>query len=276
MISAGWIYNGIIYLYALSLLFAFSDFLGANRKARRMGTGLLIFVWLLQLSDLAGILYRSHTLIEFSLKETLLLYSWILVTASLLIQLIFRVELFQFFVNLPAFGVLLLPLFNNPSFSTSLNDAFGGDKLLLAHIALAICSYSAFAVSTVFSAMYLILHRQLKGRQWSQTMKRMPSLEAIDRAAFAAAVVGVPLLAASMALGADGIWRQGDTAMLLDEKVIGSLIVFLMYGIIVVQRFAWQMTRVKLSMWNVVAFGVVLVNLLLTNYYSAFHQWNGG
>jgi HemX protein len=276
MISAAWIYNGIIYLYALSLLFTFSDFVGANRKTKRMGTGLLIVVWLLQLVDLAGILYRSHTLIEFSLQETLLLYSWLLVTASLLIQLVFRVELFQFFINLPAFGILLLPLFNNPSFSTSLKDAFAGDKLLLVHIALAICSYSAFAVSAVFSAMYLILHRQLKGRQWSQTMKRMPSLEAIDRSAFAAAVVGVPLLAASVALGADWIWRQGDKAMLLDEKVIGSLVVFLMYGIVVIQRFAWQMTRVRLSIWNVVAFAVVLINLLVTNYYSAFHQWNGG
>jgi HemX protein len=36
-----------------------------------------------------------------------------------------------------------------------------------------------------------------------------------------------------------------------------------------------KMPGVKLALWNIGAFAFVLINLIVSNYYSAFHQWIG-
>jgi HemX protein len=59
MVTQSWLYDAILYIYALSLLFYFSDFARANRSVKRMGTGLLSFVWVLQTVYLAFQIY-SH------------------------------------------------------------------------------------------------------------------------------------------------------------------------------------------------------------------------
>lgn len=273
--TKNWFYDAIVYIYALSLLFYFSDFVGANQRAKRMGTGLLSFVWSLQFVYLAVSLYGSRTMLDFTLLETLLLYSWLLITLSLVIHRFFRIDLFVFLVNLFGFAVLLLPAFFNPSFSTTIPGALFGDKLLFAHAALAIVSYAAFAVAAVFSGMYLFLHRQLKEKNWSQTMKRLPSLEVIHRYTGYAVIAGAPLLLISMALGFVRLWLQGDVRVLFDSKVLNSIIVLGAYAFYIIQRFSLRIPGVRLAAWNLAAFAVVLINLIVSNYYSAFHQWIG-
>ncbi len=54
MVTRSWLFDAMIYMYALSLLFYFSDFANANRSAKRMGTGLLLFVWVLQTAYLGN------------------------------------------------------------------------------------------------------------------------------------------------------------------------------------------------------------------------------
>ncbi|MGO4376255.1 cytochrome C assembly protein, partial [Paenibacillus sp. MCAF20] len=39
MVTQNVLYDAILYVYALSLLFYFSDFMNASRKAKRIGTG---------------------------------------------------------------------------------------------------------------------------------------------------------------------------------------------------------------------------------------------
>lgn len=89
MLTNSWIYDAIIYTYALSLLFYFSDTVGRNRRAKRMGTGLLVFVWVLQTIFLVVRIIRHQDVPIISSFEFMFLFSWLLVTASLAINRFF-------------------------------------------------------------------------------------------------------------------------------------------------------------------------------------------
>jgi HemX protein len=273
MVTQSWLYDLILYIYALSLLFYFSDFARANRNVKRVGTGLLSFVWVLQTVYLAANIYNHRAAWVFSASETLFLFSWILVTASLFMSRLFRIELLVFFVNVFGFGVLALNFFSIPNVSPTLQNWNINDELLFIHISLAIASYAAFLIAAVLSGMYLFLHRQLKVKHWTVTMQRLPSLEKTDRYAFFAVIVGLPLLILALALGVVWIALEGQKSLFYDPKVLNSLFVLVAYLSYLFQRKTMRLEGNKLAAWNVAAFLIVLVNFLVSNMYSGFHHW---
>ncbi|MEK8131327.1 cytochrome c biogenesis protein CcsA [Paenibacillus filicis] len=274
MVTQTWFYDAILYMYALSLLFYFADFSNPNRSAKRMGTGLLLFVWVLQTGYLISSLAAHASLSAFSMFETLFIFAWLLVTVSLAISRFFRIELFVFFVNVLGFAVLALNMFSKPGLSPALSHWNIKDELLFIHISLAVAGYAAFVVSAVFSGMYLFLHRRLKEKKWSQRMQRLPSLERMDHFAFVSVLIGAPLMLMTISLGIVWISIQGDYALFLDPKVLNSWFVLLAYVFYLFQRMLLKSPGNRLALWNLGAFVIMLANFVLTNYYSTFHQWS--
>ncbi|TVY11883.1 cytochrome c biogenesis protein CcsA [Paenibacillus cremeus] len=274
MVKQTWFYDAIIYIYALSLLFYFSDFVGPNRSAKRMGTGLLSFVWVLQTIYLAYNLITHSTPMAFSRFETLFVLSWLLVTVSLIINRFVRIELFVFLINVFGFAILALNFFSNPTISPTLASWKINDELLFIHISLAVVSYAAFVVSAIFSGMYLFLHRKLKSKQWSQQMLRLPSLENTDRYAFLSVVIGAPLLLLTLTLGIVWIALEGNYMLFFDPKVLNSWFVLLAYIFYLFQRLLLRSPGNRLALWNLAAFFVTLLNFVAANVYSTFHQWS--
>jgi HemX protein len=273
MVKQTWLVDAILYIYALGLLFYFSDFAKANRSAKRMGTGLLIFVWVLESFYLATHIFEHELLSAYTKTETLLLFAWAVLTLSLIINRFLRVELFVFIINIVGFAAFAFNVFGNPEMVPSRPGWEIDDELLFVHISLAVAAYAAFAVAAVFSGMYLFLHRRLKGKQWSPAVKRLPSLEKINTYAFRASISGIPLLVAALALGIVWVLLQGDAVLLLDAKVINSLVVLAAYLYYYLMRQFFQPAGNRLALWNLYAFGIVLLNLILTNYMSSFHHW---
>jgi HemX protein len=273
MVTKGWLLDAILYMYALSLLFYFTDVAHANRKAKRVGTGLLSFVWVLQTAYLAVNVYGHRSSWVFSGSETLFLFSWLLVTISLLMSRVFRIELLVFFINVFGFGVLALNLFSNPRVSPTLQSWNVSDELLFLHVTLAIGSYAAFLVAAVLSGMYLFLHRRLKEKNWSPTMKRLPSLEKMDHYAYVAVIIGAPLLLLALALGVVWIALDGDRQLFFDPKVVNTLFVLAAYVFYLFQRRALRLEGTKLAAWNLAAFVIVVVNFIVTDLVSGFHDW---
>lgn len=274
MVTQSWLYDAILYIYALSLLFYFSDFVGPNRSAKRMGTGLLSFVWVLQTAYLAYSLLGNSGISAFSMLETLFILSWLLVTISLVINRFFRIELFVFLVNVFGFAMLALHVFSNPRMSPILSRWNINDELLFIHVSLAAASYAAFVVAAVFSGMYLFLHRKLKEKQWTQQMLRLPSLEKTDRYAFVSVVIGLPLLVLALSLGLVWIALQGNAQLFFDPKVLNSWFVLLAYIFYLFQRLLMKTSGYKLAWWNFAAFLIMVLNFVVANYYSTFHQWS--
>jgi HemX protein len=273
MVTHSWLYDAMIYTYALSLLFYFSDTARANRSAKRMGTGLLLFVWALQTIYLGISFYGHLTQWAFSRADVLFLFSWLLVTISLVINRFIRIEMFVFFVNVFGFAALALNIFGNPQVIPTLQGWNVNDELLFIHISLAISSYAAFTVAAVFSAMYLFLHRKLKEKKWSQAMMRLPSLEKIDQYTYYAIIIGAPLLLLALSLGVVWIALQGNKDLFFDPKVINSIFVLAAYAFYLFQRHSLRMAGNKLAAWSLAAFVIVLMNFVVSNFVSGFHQW---
>lgn len=273
MVTRSWLFDAMIYMYALSLLFYFSDFANANRSAKRMGTGLLLFVWVLQTAYLAISLYGHLTEWAFARSDVLFMFSWLIVTISLLINRFFRIELFVFFVNVLGFAILALNVFGNPQLTPIKADWDINDELLFIHITLAIGSYAAFSIAAIFSGMYVFLHNMLKAKKFSQTVMRLPSLEKIENYTYLSVIVGAPLLLMALSLGVVWVLLEGDRNLLYDPKVINSFFALAAYAFYLFQRHSMRISGNKLAVWNLAAFLIVVLNFVVSNLVSGFHGW---
>lgn len=271
MAETRWIYDLTIFLYAASVLFYFHDFLQSNRKVNRLAFGLLAVVWALQTIFFASQMWEKAYFPVLTLFETLFFYSWVLVTLSLLINYFFRIDALVFFTNVIGFAVLTLsmfmpigPLHEPPLGLTS--------ELLFIHVTMAIASYATLSLSMIFSSLYLLQHKMLKQKHWSQKFRRLPSLERLEQFSFRLNMFGVPMLLLAIILGA--IWAQLvlSTYFWLDAKVWMSVIVLVTYAFILYKRLTDTWEGRKLALWNMIGFLMIICNVLLTDT-SSFHHW---
>ncbi|MBD8500801.1 MULTISPECIES: cytochrome C assembly family protein [Paenibacillus] len=274
MITSNWIYDAIIYTYALSLLFYFSDFVDINRRAKRMGTGLLIFVWVLQTIFLVIRMINHRDVPIFTTFEFMFLFSWILVTASLVISRFFHIEFIVFFVNLIGFALLIVNMLNDPTSSTALLEWEMMGNILSLHIFLAACGFAALTVSGIYAGMYIFLHHRLKSRKWSNAVRRLPSLERMQRSSLTASVIGVPLFLLSLSVAVVSVMLGERHELLLDIKVWFTLFSLGLYSYYFYKRHRGKMTGLHIAWLNLICYGTMLLNYAL-NSLSGFHRWMG-
>jgi HemX protein len=270
LITKSWFFDVMLYIYALSLLFTFSDFIQRNQRAKWMGTGLLVSVWVMQTILMVNQFIHSGQILVFSIFDSLFLFSWLLITLSLILSLLARIEFVLFFVSLAGFIVAAIAFFSDESISPIAARWEVRDELLFIHISLAIGSYVAFFCSAMFSGMLLFLHTGLKKKRYSDTIRRMPSLDRIQQYATRAVVVGTPLLLLSLILGIIWIFLEERT-LLLDVKVVFSILIIMMYGMYIWKHIVAKTTWRRMANLNLVAFSLVLLNYITSNWLSNFH-----
>lgn len=273
MLTNTWIYDAIIYTYALSLLFYFSDVVGFNRGAKRMGTGFLIFVWVLQTALLVVRLY-SHPLSMFTRFEFLFLFSWTLVTSSLVIKRFFHIEYIVFFVNLFGFAVLFVNLLVDADVSSSMLEWEMMRNMLVFHVALAAAGIGCFTISAVYAGMYIFLHQRLKTKKWSDAVRRLPSLERMQHASLTAAGIGVVLFILSLTIAVTVVLLGSRNEILLDFKVWFTLLVLCSYGLYIAKRRNEKWTGLQIAGFNLICYAILLSNYAV-NSVSTFHDWWG-
>jgi len=272
MVTKFWLYDIIIYIYALSLLFYFTDAVARNDGAKRMGEGLLAFVWVLQTVFFFVRMYEHRYIPVFTRFETMFFFSWLLVTVSLAASRFFKLQFVVFFVNVFGFTVLVLNLLTDPGVAPVRLELSAG--LLSLHVALAISSYAAFAVSAILSGFYIFLQLRLKQKRWTNALRRLPSLESMERHALNAALVGTPTLILSLSLGTVWLSFESHVATLFsDAKLYATVLILLLYGWLFVLKYRLRAPGRKLAWWNVATFLLLLLNFAVTNEFSRFHPW---
>ncbi|XEC93204.1 inner membrane protein YpjD [Paenibacillus tarimensis] len=269
MVTKSLFYDMMIYVYALSLLFYFSDVVDANGRAKRMGTGLLIFVWLMQTGFFV---YRMLTHMVVTMFDYVFFISWLLITISLVMSRFFRIEFLVFFVNVIGFSILTVIVFSQPGTDIPLVTWRLMRELLYVHISLVTCAYAVLTIGAIFSGMYLFLHRKLKSKHWSKTMRRLPSLDTIDRYIFRTVLIGTPLLILSIAVAVTSILVDGRTELLLDWKVFASFAAVGFYILYLLRRTVWLQPGTKTAGWNLISFAILILNLIF-NSVTQFHKW---
>lgn len=262
-----------VVLYAFSVLLYFFDFLHHNRKANRIAFWLLAFVWILQTVFLASYMYKTGRFPVLTIFEGLYFYAWILVTLSIVINHLLRVDFIVFFTNILGFTVMAIHTFAPTQYGSHIMAKQLVSELLLIHITMAILSYGAFSLSFVFSSLYLLQYDLLKRKKWGTRLIRLADLDKLEKSSYILAVIGVPMLLLSLILGLQWAFLKVPGMPWYDMKIIGSFMLLIAYSILLYLHIMKNLSGRKLAIWNTAAFLIVLINFFLFGRLSSFHLW---
>jgi HemX protein len=262
-----------VVLYAFSVLLYFFDFIHHNQKANRIAFWLLSFVWIFQTAFLFYYMGKTGRFPVLTILEGLYFYSWLLVTLSVVINHLLRVDFIVFFTNILGFIVLVIHTFAPVQYGSHIMGKQLISELLLIHITMAILSYAAFSLSFVFSVLYLLQYDLLKRKKWGKRLRRLADLEKLERLSYILAVVGVPMLLLSLILGLQWAFLKVPGMPWYDMKIIGSFILLTAYSIYLYLRIVKNLAGRKLAIWNTASFLIVLINFFLFGQLSSFHFW---
>ncbi|WP_042459268.1 cytochrome C assembly family protein [Neobacillus dielmonensis] len=262
-----------VVLYAISVLLYFFDFIHHNRKANRIAFWLIAFVWVLQTVFLILYMIKTGRFPVLTIFEGLYFYAWILITLSILINHLLRVDFIVFFTNILGFTVMAIHIFAPMQADSHVMAKQLVSELLLIHITMAILSYGAFSLSFVCSVLYLIQYDLLKRKKWGKRLLRLADLEKLERLSYISAVIGVPLLLLALILGLQWAFLKLPGMPWYDMKIIGSFILLIAYSIYLYLRIAKNFSGKNLALWNAGSFLIVLINFFLFGQLSSFHIW---
>ncbi|TCP32221.1 HemX protein [Scopulibacillus darangshiensis] len=271
--TINWLYDVTIVLYALSVCGYFIDFLENNRRVNRIAFWLLSIVWLLQTVIFFAKAYHVGEFPILTTKDGLFFLSWLIVTLSLLINRLLRVDFFVFFANLIGFTIMAINLFKSKDRISGVLAQHLMSDLLVIHITIAFISYAAFTISFILSLMYLVEYNMLKKKKWGKRLVRFGSLSKIDQLSFFCNLVGVPLLLTSLVLGIMRAYSIYPDFNWFDPKVIVSFIVFGIYCLYLYLRLGKNVYGKPLTFWNTLGFLLVLINVFLSEALTNFHLW---
>ncbi|MRN56214.1 cytochrome c biogenesis protein CcsA [Paenibacillus monticola] len=268
------IYDTAILLYALSLLFYFSDCLKRNPGGKRLGSGLLVAVGLLQAVGLAIRFSQEGGLPIFTPYDFLFWFSFSIVLTSLAIAFTRGAEFTILLLSVAGFSVFLLNRVWLTAKDHTLQSWGAVHGWLVTHIILANLSFAALTLGTVFAIMYLFLHTRLKNKRWNDRIRRLPSLEVLDKYTYYSVLTGAPLLLVSLVVAGISIVAEGRLLLFQDLKVLTTLIGLGIYIIYLILKWSGRRSGADMARWAVVGYGFIILNFLL-NSWSKFHGWSG-
>ncbi|MFF2018625.1 MULTISPECIES: cytochrome c biogenesis protein CcsA [Bacillales] len=268
------IYDAALLVYALSLLFVFSDCLRRSPSEKRLGTGLLVVVSLLQLTGLGIRFSEEGGLPIFTPYDFLFWFSFSIVLTSLGIALTRRSEFTILLLSVAGFSVFLLNRVWLTAEDHTLQSWSAVHGWLAVHIILANLSFAALTLGTAFAIMYLFLHSRLKNKKWSDRIRRLPSLEVLDKYTYYSVLAGTPLLVFSLVMAGLSIVVEGRLMLFQDLKVLTTLIGLGIYIAYLILKRSGQNSGVLMARWAISGYGFIILNFLL-NSWSNFHRWGG-
>ncbi|WP_028402958.1 cytochrome c biogenesis protein [Ectobacillus panaciterrae] len=268
------IYHVAIILYACSVSLYFIDYFQSNQKANRTAFWLLAIVWVLQTIFMFIRATEAHTNPILTLVSGVYFYVWLLITLSLIINRLQRVDFLVFFTNVIAFSVSAFSIFTPFGKTPPVLANRLISELLYVHIGMAFMSYAIFTVSFIFSIMYLLQYRLLKQKKWNARLRRLGNLSKLNSLSYVLNLFSVPFFLFAILLGC--IWAYGklEDFHWYDPKVVGSFIVLIIYSIGLYLHTSGRLQGKNVASWNIGAFLVMLINIFLFSSLSSFHFWN--
>lgn len=262
----------MIVLYAISLVFYFTDYFYKQVRARRIAFWLVSFVWVIQSTIIFLTIIEMKRFPILSLYEGILFYSWLLVTLSIFLHCIARVDLPVFIINILGFIFASIYTFMPKRATGAVGETLISEMLFI-HISFAILSYAAFTLAFVFSTLYLVLYRLLKKKKLTHLWSRLPSLQQTSNWINVSFFVGIPLLFISLILGFEWALLTLDSFFIFDAKIIGSFILLVLYCCILYVNRKGKLTGTNLAWVHIYAYLLVIVNFFLGSSLSQFHLW---
>lgn len=266
------LYELMVVVYAISLIFYFIDYLYKQPKIRRIAFWLISVVWLLQTLYFVIYIFEMKRFPILSLTEGVFFYAWLLVTLSFLLHCIARVDLPVFFINVLGFIFVTIHSFAQTNSTAIVSEKLISEMLFI-HISFAIMSYAAFTLSFVFSIFYLIVYRVLKRKKWSHVWSRLPSLQQTSSWMSTSVLIGIPMLLVSLILGFEWAVLTIDTVSIFDAKISFSFLLLMLYCVVLYFHHKGKLRGTKYAWVQVYVFLLMVINFFLGSKLSDFHLW---
>jgi ABC-type uncharacterized transport system permease subunit len=141
------------------------------------------------------------------------------------------------------------------------------------HTLAAVMGYAAFGVSAIYSGLYLLLHRSLKGARFGLVFDRLPPLATLAHMSLRAAEVGVGALTLTIAFGT--VWAMNAVPdFVRDPKFLLTLAVWAAYltALVLHHNLQWSERRtIRGCLWGfVLLVFAALANRLVLDTFHVF------
>ena len=148
------------------------------------------------------------------------------------------------------------------------------NNLLGAHVMSALLGYSGFTISAVYGFLYLTLYKDLKLNRFGLIFNRLPSLDVLEKLSFYSAVIGFILLTIAIIIGVIWLPTAFPEFSFLDPKLIGTGIVWVLYGIGIFTKLFSKWRGKKLILLSITGFLIAIISTILTNFLArSFHSF---
>jgi ABC-type transport system involved in cytochrome c biogenesis permease subunit len=213
-----------------------------------------------------------HTVPYHDLYGSMSLFGWLLALTYLALELLHRQRSVGAFV-LPFILVFFLAAHLAPVDKLPPTPARG--VAFAFHVTLSILAYAAFALSFVFSLVFLAEQRLLKSHKFGSVVWRLPPLELLERMSRSSVLVGLISIGIGTVLGFVWVDRLHGQIWYYDPKYVITLLVLALYALYfhLARTASWRGARAsKLCIFNfvVVVMSFTVVNLYLSQSHRYF------
>lgn len=147
-------------------------------------------------------------------------------------------------------------------------------NLLGSHVFSALLGYSGITISAVYGFLYLILYKELKTSKFGLIFDRLPNLEVLEKLSFYSAVIGFILLTIAIIIGVIWLPQAFPNFSYTDPKLIGTMLVWLLYGIGLINKITGKWRGKKLILLSIIGFTLAIFSTILTNFLAkSFHSF---
>ena len=212
-----------------------------------------------------------HTVPYHDLYGSMSLFGWLLALTYLALEIYHRQRSVGAFV-LPFILVFFLAAHLAPEDRLTPTTARG--VVFAFHVTLSILAYAAFALSCVFSLIFLGEERLLRKHKMGDIVWRLPPLELLQRMSQSSVLVGIISITIGTALGFVWVDRLTGQFWHFDSKYVATLIVLFLYAAYFYfsRSAAWRGSRA--SRFCIINFVVVILSFTVVNLFlSQSHRY---
>jgi ABC-type uncharacterized transport system permease subunit len=178
-----------------------------------------------------------------------------------------------FFVAMALLFQTVSAMFGAPVEQSTANPVLLNNYVGL-HISAALIGYTAFTISAVYGALYLMLYHQIRSNRFNTFYERLPSLGLLEIMSSRAALLGVVFL--SIAIVVALVWMPDivPNFSYADPKMISTVMIWFVYVAALGARYIARLDARKVMVMSLVGFLGTIVSMTIINFIaSGFHRF---
>ena len=267
----------IILLFYLLSSAGYLIFLFAQKKIfHRLAYGLMMAGFLAHTGLIGYEFFSLGQIPVENLHQTLSFAAWSFAGVYLFLKYKYRLNILGAYAA-PLVTVFMIAAFLVPTVAVVPTTLFKSLWLVI-HIIIIFIADASLAMACGTGMLYLIQEHAIKSKSNRFFLKRLPSLEFLDRTGYAFIVTGFTLLTIGLITGfvyAQLVWGRFWS---WDNKEIWSVITWLIYAALLHERMVAGWRGRRAAIMAIIGFAAVLftffgVNFLLEGHHDKFTKW---